>query len=64
MLCICILGSLILIYPRMDGSAISRARHYLNLNKTGREVGQAPARTSLQFGPICEVDPSRKPRMP
>jgi len=38
--------------PRMDGSAISRARHYLNLDKT--EERFVNLLNDFQFGPICE----------
>ncbi len=38
--------------PRMDGPAISRARHYLNLDKTEERL--VNLLTDFEFGPICE----------
>ena len=38
--------------PRMDGSAISRVRHYLNLNKTEERL--VNLLNDFQFGPIYE----------
>lgn len=39
--------------PRMQGTALSEFRHYLNLDKTAGRLHQLLA--DFQFGPVCEV---------
>lgn len=39
--------------PRMQGTLLSKFRHYLNLDKTAGRLHQLLA--DFQFGPICEV---------